>query len=95
MESRASTQADRILDKLEAKHGIDRTLRGRIRPVVVSILQMGPSSPERTELLKLVVETYAHQAKVRRAIDDLKNRLRRKLNEVYGRMLGIEPPNTA
>lgn len=85
-------QADRLLDRLEDKHGHDRTLRERIRPVVVSILEMGPPSRERTELLKLVVETYVHQAQVRRAIDGLKARLRERLNDVYGRMLGIEPP---
>jgi len=87
--------ADKMLARLEMRYGGDQKLRGRLRPIIVRILESGPPSPKRTGMLRLVVNAYAHHIKVREVLDDLRGRLRLRMNEVYGEMLGIEPPGLA
>jgi hypothetical protein len=82
--------AKRILDRLEVRYGSDPDLRRRMLPIVVRILEGGPES--RKALLRVVVQAYDHHVKVRRALDLLRTKLRERLNDVYGRVLGIEPP---
>jgi hypothetical protein len=82
--------AQRILDRLEVRYGADDDLRRRMLPVVMRILEGGQES--RKPLLRLVVEAYEHHVKVRRALDLLRSKLRDRLNDVYARLLGIEPP---
>jgi len=82
--------ARRILDRLEVRYGSDPDLRQRMLPVVVRILETDAGS--RKALLRLVVEAYDHHVKVRRALDLLRTKLRERLNEIYGRVLGIDPP---
>ena len=67
-------------------------MRRKLLPIVVRILQMGPPGKQRQELLRLVVEAYAHHVRVRDTIQLLRLRLREQLNDAYGEMLGIEPP---
>jgi hypothetical protein len=86
----ALRDARRILDRLEVRYGYDPDLRQRMLPVVVRILETGAES--RKPMLRLVVEAYEHHVKVRRALDLLRTKLRERLNEVYGRVLGIDPP---
>ena len=83
--------ARRILDRLEVRYGCDLDLRARMLPVIVRILEAGPES--RKSLLRLVVEAYEHHMKVRRALDLLRTKLRERLNDVYAKVLGIEPPH--
>lgn len=90
MERNVQQDAKRILDRLEIRYGHDIDLRQRMLPVVVRILETGADS--RKSLLRLVVEAYEHHVKVRRALDLLRGKLRDRLNDVYGRVLGIEPP---
>lgn len=90
MERNVQQDAKRILDRLEIRYGHDIDLRQRMLPVVVRILEAGADS--RKSLLRLVVEAYEHHVKVRRALDLLRTKLRDRLNDVYGRVLGIEPP---
>jgi hypothetical protein len=82
--------ARRILDRLEVRYGSDPDLRQRMLPVVVRILETDAAS--RKSLLSLVVQAYEHHVKVRRALDLLRTKLRERLNEIYGRVLGIDPP---
>lgn len=82
--------ARRILDRLEVRYGSDPDLRQRMLPVVVRILETDAAS--RKSLLGLVVQAYEHHVKVRRALDLLRTKLRERLNEIYGRVLGIDPP---
>jgi len=84
--------AERLLDRIELRHGYDRTMRDRLRPLVVRILESSPPSAQRTGLLRLVVKAYACHIEVKNTVDDLRQRLRIRLNEVYGEILGIEPP---
>jgi len=86
----ALRDARRILDRLEVRYGCDPDLRRRMLPILVRIIEAGPDS--RTPLLRLVVEAYEHHVKVRRALDLLRTKLRERLNDVYGRVLGIDPP---
>ena len=90
MARNAIADARRILDRLEVRYGYDPDLRQRMLPVVVRILEAGPESKK--SLLRLVVEAYEHHVKVRRALDLLRSKLRERLNDVYARVLGIEPP---
>jgi hypothetical protein len=83
-------EARRILDRLEVRYGVDLDLRARMQPVLVRILETDAGS--RTALLKLVVQAYEHHVKVRHSLDLLRAKLRDRLNDVYGRVLGIEPP---
>jgi hypothetical protein len=88
---RSATQdAQRMLDRLEVRYGSDPDLRQRMLPVLVRILETNAGS--RTGLLRLVVQAYEHHIKVRRALDLLRAKLRDRLNDIYGRVLGIEPP---
>jgi len=82
--------ARRILDRLEVRYGPDPDLRQRMLPILIRILETDVES--RKPLLRLVVEAYDHHVKVRRALDLLRTRLRERLNDVYGRILGIDPP---
>jgi len=86
----ALQDARKILERLEVRYGCDPDLRQRMLPVLVRILQAGPDS--RRTLLRLVVEAYEHHVKVRRALDLLRTTLRERLNDVYAKKLGIEPP---
>lgn len=90
MARNALMSARRILDRLEVRYGCDPDLRQRMLPVVVRILEAGPES--RKSLLRLVIEAYEHHVKVRRALDLLRSKLRERLNDVYGKVLGIDPP---
>ncbi len=90
MAPNALHDARRILDRLEVRYGHDPDLRQRMLPIIVRILEAGPES--RKALLRLVVEAYEHHVKVRRALDLLRTKLRERLNDVYGRVLGIDPP---
>ncbi len=90
MARNAIADARRILDRLEVRYGYDADLRQRMLPVVVRILEAGPESKK--SLLRLVVEAYEHHVKVRRALDLLRSKLRERLNDVYAKVLGIEPP---
>jgi hypothetical protein len=82
--------ARKILERLEVRYGCDPDLRERMLPVLVRILEAGPES--RKSLLRLVVEAYEHHVKVRRALDLLRTHLRERLNDIYAKNLGIEPP---
>ena len=86
----ALNDARLILERLEVRYGCDPDLRERMLPILVRILEIGPES--RKPLLRLVVEAYEHHVKVRRALDLLRTKLRERLNDVYSRVLGIEPP---
>lgn len=90
MATNALQDARKILERLEVRYGCDPDLRQRMLPVLVRILQAGPDS--RRTLLRLVVEAYEHHVKVRRALDLLRTTLRERLNDVYAKKLGIEPP---
>ena len=77
---------------MEIEYGPDVALQNRLRPVLERILDAKPDSEMRKELLSLVTETYANHVKLRYSIATVKDKLRRRLNEAYGRALGIEPP---
>ena len=64
----------------------------RLRPVVERVFDARVEDETRDELLALVKETYATHARLRQSMADVRQRLRLKVNEAYGRMLGIEPP---
>jgi len=81
-----------MLDRLEIRYGYDQDMRRRILPILVRVLESTPASAGRRTLLRLVVEAYENHVKVRSAIEMLRLRLRQRLNEVYGEVLGIEPP---
>jgi len=87
------TIAAGILDRLELRFGPHPSLRNRLLPILERILESGPPSAQRNRLLKLVVEAYTHQVRVREALDDLRENLRERLIQTYGESLGIEPPN--
>jgi hypothetical protein len=86
-------QAQRVLDRIELRFGIDAELRRRLFPAVKKMLALGPKGEERTRLLRLVAEAYAHQVKVREIIQKLERDLRRRVADNYCDLLGIEPPN--
>jgi hypothetical protein len=86
-------QANRVLDRIELRFGVDRELRDRLHPVVKNVLSVGAEGEERKELLRLVAEAFAHQLRVRELIDDLKVKVRRRVNEKFAHLLGIQPPN--
>ena len=81
-----------MLDRLELRHGRDLSMRHRLLPIVIRILDSGPPSAQRTSLLRLVVEAYTSHMRVRDTVDKLRTKLRERLNEVYGEILGIQPP---
>ena len=85
-------EAESLLNRLEQRFGPDQTIRLRLQPIVIRVLETGPPSPARTALLRLVVKAYYHHIKVRTTLDSLRAKLRDRLNEVYGDTLGIEPP---
>ncbi|MGQ0614772.1 MAG: hypothetical protein ACT4PV_13635 [Planctomycetaceae bacterium] len=93
MEQTVANQTVELLARIEAKFGSDAALLQRLRPIVLRILESGPDSKERRGFLRLVVETYARHTRMRRAIDEMKERMVSRVNEVYGRMLGILPPS--
>ena len=86
-------QAQRVLDRIELRFGIDAELRRRLYPAVKKVLAVGPKGEERTVLLRMVAEAYAHQVKVREIIQKLEGTLRRRVTDNYCDLLGIEPPN--
>lgn len=86
------TPAERIISRIEIRHGADPELRRRLVPIVTQILDSDPAPGERTAMLRLVVRAYASHMRVRTTLDELKDRMRLQVNAVYGRMLGIEPP---
>ncbi len=81
-----------FLARIEAKFGSDAPLLQRLRPIVLRILESGPDSRERRGFLRLVVETYARHIRMRQAIDEMRERMVSRVNELYGLMLGILPP---
>jgi len=92
VEQTVAKQAAAFLARVEARFGSDRALLERLRPIVLRILESGPDTRERRGFLRLVVETYARHTRLRRAIDAMRARLVARVNELYGRMLGIVPP---
>jgi hypothetical protein len=85
-------EVDRIIALMESEYGPDAALQERLRPVLARILGAKPDANIRKELLCLVTETYANHVRLRHNIATVKDKLRRHLNEAYGRALGIEPP---
>ena len=92
MEGKIRDEARRILDHIEIRHGASMSLRRRLQPIVMRILESGPPSADREEMLRLVGDAYAHHMRMLDTIDMLRGHLRRRMNEVYGQVLGIEPP---
>ena len=77
---------------MESEYGPDMAHQTRLRPGLPRILGAKPDAIMRKELLGLVTETYANHVRLRHNIATVKEKLRRRLNEAYGRALGIEPP---
>ncbi len=77
---------------MESEYGPDMALQTRLRPVLTRILGAKPDAIMRKELLGLVTETYANHVRLRLNIATVKDKLRSRLNDAYGRALGIEPP---
>ena len=88
-----SQQADRILDRIELRFGIDSDLRNRLHPVVEKVLALGDREAKRKQLLRLVAEAYAHHIRAREVIEDLDRKLRDLINVRLAETLGIEPTN--
>lgn len=84
--------ADDLLARLEQKFGREPDIAERLRPIVQQLFAAGTQTPERRSLLRLVVETYARHSRLQRNIESMRDRLQRRVNEVYGRLLGIQPP---
>ena len=92
MSQSARAQAESLLDRLEIRYGSDFHVRQRLLPLIVRILETGEASSERTALLRLVVRSYASHLRARTTIETLRTKLRQRLIETYGQILGIEPP---
>lgn len=85
-------EADAFLLKLAGRFGNNAPLCAKLRPLVLRILESTPPSRQRTALLGLVVEIYAQHLRIYKTVTRLQNRLNRRLNAVYGEILGIQPP---
>ena len=85
-------QIDKVIDGLSGRYGHDSSLLERLRPIVERVFEARVEGDTREELLSLVEETYATHSRLRQSMADVRLRLRLKVNEAYGRMLGIEPP---
>ena len=81
-----------MLDRLEIRYGADAGLRRRLLPIVVRVFESSPPSQQRPDMLRLVVQAYAKHMTARKTVDELRERLRCRINETYGKILGIEPP---
>jgi len=94
MESSDETknQIDKVIGDLSVRYGHDPSLLERLRPVVERVFEARVEDDTRDELLALVRETYATHTRLRQSMADVRQRLRLRVNEAYGRMLGIEPP---
>jgi len=86
-------KANELLDRLESRFGIDDALREKLHPLVTRIHDSVPPSSQREALIRLVIEIYAQHMKVRRTVVRLQRRLNHRINEAYGAILGIDPPN--
>ena len=73
-------------------HLMDTVLRAQLRPILARVYQSDLTDRQRGSLLRLLAETYARQMKLHRSLDQLRVRLRRRLNEIYADQLGIQPP---
>ena len=91
MNPQACAQADLFLGRLQGKFGDDPGLVTRLRELLVHLFEAPPPESERRGILRLVAETYARHLRLRASIDSMRSRLQRRVNELYGRMLGIEP----
>ncbi|MEE8106984.1 MAG: hypothetical protein V3T86_15725 [Planctomycetota bacterium] len=85
-------QIDKVIGDLSVRYGHDSSLLDRLRPVVERVFAARVEADTREELIALVEETYATHSRLRQSMADVRQRLRLKVNEAYGRMLGIEPP---
>lgn len=86
-------QTRRVLDRIELQFGMDRELRERMHPVVRKVLAVGADREGRKRMLQLVAQAFAHQMRVREAVDELGEALRQEINRRYATEIGIEPPN--
>lgn len=84
-------QTEEFIARLDAKFGHDPALVARLRPVLVRVFESGPDSRERRSLLRLVAETYARHVRMSESIAAMRERLFSRVNDLYGRMLGIQP----
>lgn len=87
----APNETEKFLARLEEKFGRDEHLAGRLRPIVGRIFEGGSDSKERRALLRIVAETYARHLRMRAAVEAMRERLVCRVNELYGRALGIRP----
>jgi hypothetical protein len=87
----APDETDRFLARLEGKFGGDKDLAEKLRPIVARVFESGPDSRDRRALLRIVAETYARHLRLRAAVESMRERLVRRVNELYGRALGIRP----
>jgi len=85
-------EADRLLDRVETRYGRSSQMRQRLFPIVKRILGSGAPPAERKGMLRLAVEAYSGHMHVQNKIGELRDSLRNRLNDVYGELLGIEPP---
>ena len=85
-------EADTLLDQIEDRFGINDLLRAKLSPLVLRILEATPPSRQRTALLGLVAEIYAQHMRLHKTVQRLQDRLHHRLNQVYGEILGIQPP---
>lgn len=85
-------EADYFMRRIQAKFGYDESLASRLRPIVVRAYEKTFNERQRRSILRLIAETYARQVKLKEALQKLRRRLRRRLNEIYAEQLGIEPP---
>lgn len=81
-----------MMRRLEQEFGYYEKLTARLHPIVVRIVDSGPPSEARTDMLRLVVEAYSHHVSFRDTLDRLRAMLRDRLNTRYARLLGIDPP---
>ena len=72
---------------------MDRDLRDRMHPIVRKVLAVGADREGRKRMLQLVAQAFAHQMRVREAIDELGQALSEEVNRRYADEMGIEPPN--
>jgi hypothetical protein len=88
----AQHEAEKLLDRVEIRYGRSSNIRRRLVPIVARILETGGEGPERADLLRSAIAAYATHMRAQEKLGYLKDRLRDRLNVVYGQLLGIEPP---
>ncbi|MGH7162111.1 MAG: hypothetical protein ACREID_01400 [Planctomycetota bacterium] len=93
MHLHAQRDADALLSLLRARFGDDPRFQSRLRPVLIKVLAGEPRGESRRRMLRLVVECYARHVRLRKAIARTREKLRRRINELYASMIGISPPD--